>query len=67
MLIDYIFSKGIKVNLVSNLLFGNETKEYLVNNIRNIKWMLPNAAELDEKNRLPNYTTHSVGAGGVII
>ena len=52
-LIDYIFSKGIKVNLVSNLLFGNTIKDYLINNIRNIKWMLPNAAELDEKNRLP--------------
>ena len=52
-LIDYILSKGLKVNLVSNLLFGNTIKDYLINNIRNIKWMLPNAAELDEKNRLP--------------
>lgn len=51
-LIDYIFSKNLKINLVSNLLFGNSTKEYLINNIRNIRWMLPNAAELDEKNRL---------------
>jgi organic radical activating enzyme len=54
-LIDFIFSKNLKINLVSNLLFGNNIKEYLVKNIQNIKWILPNGAELDEKNRLPTF------------
>jgi organic radical activating enzyme len=51
-LMDYIISRGYKVNLVSNLLFGKRTLDYIVTNIRHIKWVLPNGAELDEKNRL---------------
>ena len=51
-LMDYIISRGYKVNLVSNLLFGNRTLDYITTNIRHIQWVLPNGAELDEKNRL---------------
>jgi organic radical activating enzyme len=51
-ILDYIFSKGLKINLVSNFLFGKNTREYLIENIKNIKWVLPNAAELNEKNRI---------------
>jgi hypothetical protein len=49
---DYIISKGITINLVSNLLFGQKTLDYLIENIRHIRWMLPNGAELNEKNRI---------------
>jgi MoaA/NifB/PqqE/SkfB family radical SAM enzyme len=51
-LMDYIISRGYKVNLVSNLLFGKRTLDYITNNIKHIRWILPNGAELDEKNRL---------------
>tara|TARA_B110000459_G_C16625901_1_gene505808 strand:- start:13590 stop:14588 length:999 start_codon:yes stop_codon:yes gene_type:complete len=51
-LMDYIISRGYKVNLVSNLLFGKKTLDYITSNIRHIQWILPNGAELDEKNRL---------------
>jgi hypothetical protein len=51
-LMDYIISRGYKVNLVSNLLFGKRTLDYITTNIRHIQWVLPNGAELDEKNRL---------------
>lgn len=51
-LMDYIFSKGLKINLVSNFLFGAKTRDYLIDNIKNIRWVLPNAAELDRLNRM---------------
>ena len=51
-LMDYIISRGYKVNLVSNLLFGKRTLDYITKNIKHIRWILPNGAELDEKNRL---------------
>jgi organic radical activating enzyme len=51
-ILDHIFSKGFKVNLVSNFLFGKTTREYIVENIKNIRWVFPNAAELNEKNRM---------------
>ena len=51
-LMDYIISRGYKVNLVSNLLFGKRTLDYITTNIRHIQWVLPNGAELDKKNRL---------------
>ena len=50
--LDRIFSKGLKVNRVSNFLFGKTTRDYLIDNIRNIRWVFPNAAELNEKNRM---------------
>lgn len=51
-IIDYIISRGYKINLVSNLLFGQKTLDYIVENIRHIRWVLPNGAELNEKNRI---------------
>jgi len=51
-IIDYIISRGFKLNLVSNLLFGQPTLDYIVNNIKHINWVLPNGAELNEKNRI---------------
>lgn len=51
-IIDYIISRGHKINLVSNLLFGTKTLEYIVSNIQHIRWILPNGAELNEKNRI---------------
>ena len=51
-IIDNIISKGLKINLVSNFLFGAETRDYIIKNIKHIRWVLPNAAELDEKNRI---------------
>lgn len=50
--LNHIFSKGFKVNLVSNFLFGKTTRDYIVENIKNIRWVFPNAAELNEKNRM---------------
>ena len=51
--LDYIISRGMKINLVSNLLFGQKTLDYIVDNIKHIQWILPNGAELNEKNRMP--------------
>ncbi len=51
-ILDYIFSKNMKVNLVSNFLFGKTIRDYLIDNIKNIRWVFPNAAELNEKNRM---------------
>ena len=51
-ILDYIFSKNIKINLVSNFLFSQTTRDYLIKNIKNIRWVFPNAAELNEKNRI---------------
>jgi len=51
-ILDYIFSRGFKINLVSNLLFGQKTLDYITSNIKNIRWILPNGAELNEKNRI---------------
>src|SRR6056300_1489131 len=51
-IVDYIISRGHKINLVSNLLFGKRTLDYITNNIRYIRWVLPNGAELNEKNRM---------------
>lgn len=51
-IMEYIISVGIKINLVSNLLFGTKVREFLVENIKHIRWVLPNAAELNEKNRI---------------
>lgn len=60
-IMDYIISRGLKVNLVSNLLFGQKTLDYIVSNIKHIRWILPNGAELNEKNRMnlfkKNYLT----------
>jgi len=33
-------------------LFGKKTLDYIINNLEHIRWMLPNGAELDEKNRI---------------
>ena len=54
-IIDTIIKRKLKVNLVSNLLFGEGIKNYIVKNIRAFRWMLPNSAELDEKNRLKTW------------
>ena len=54
-IIDTIIKKRLKINLVSNLLFGEDIKNYIVKNIRAFRWMLPNSAELDEKNRLKTW------------
>ena len=51
-IMDHIFSRGYKVNLVSNFLFGKTTRDYIIDNIKNIRWAFPNAAELNEKNRM---------------
>ena len=51
-IIDTIIKRDLKINLVSNFLFGQEIKDYIVKNIRSFRWMLPNSAELNEKNRL---------------
>mgnify|MGYP003640071437 CR=1 FL=1 len=51
-IIDTIIKRGLKINLVSNFLFGEKIQKYIVNNIKHFRWMLPNSAELDEKNRL---------------
>jgi organic radical activating enzyme len=51
-IVDYIISRGFKINLVSNLLFSQKTLDYIVQNIRHIRWILPNGAELNEKNRM---------------
>lgn len=51
-ILNHIFSKGFKVNLVSNFLFGKTTREYIIDNIKSIRWVFPNAAELNEKNRM---------------
>ena len=51
-ILNHIFSRGFKVNLVSNFLFGKTTREYIIENIKNIRWVFPNAAELNEKNRM---------------
>jgi len=51
-IVDYIISRGHKINLVSNLLFGKRTLDYITSNIRHIRWILPNGAELNEKNRM---------------
>jgi organic radical activating enzyme len=48
-ILNYIFSKNIKINLVSNFLFGKTTRDYLIENIKNVRWVFPNAAELNEK------------------
>tara|TARA_R110002110_G_scaffold222382_1_gene436348 strand:- start:545 stop:1471 length:927 start_codon:yes stop_codon:yes gene_type:complete len=53
--IDAVIKRRLKVNLVSNLLFGEGIKNYIVKNIRAFRWMLPNCAELDEKNRLKTW------------
>ena len=52
---DVFIKKRLKINLVSNLLFGESIKDYIVKNIRAFRWMLPNSAELDEKNRLKTW------------
>jgi len=51
-IVNHIISKGYKFNLVSNLLFGQKTLDFIVSNIRHIRWILPNGSELDEKNRI---------------
>jgi len=51
-IIDTIIKRGLRINLVSNFLWGDYIRDYLVENIRSFNWMLPNSAELDEKNRL---------------
>ena len=51
---DAVILRGLKINLFSNFLFGETTKEYIVNKIRGFRWMLPNSAELNEKNSV-NY------------
>ena len=51
-IVNYIISRGYKINLVSNLLFGKRTLDYIIENIRHIRWVLPNGAELNEKNRM---------------
>jgi hypothetical protein len=55
---DAVILRGLKINLVSNFLFGETTKEYIVNKIRGFRWMLPNSAELNEKNRLQVWKTN---------
>jgi organic radical activating enzyme len=59
-IVEHIISKGLKINLVSNFLFSKTTREFIIKNIRYIRWVFPNAAELDEKNRMvlfkKNYT-----------
>tara|TARA_R110002051_G_scaffold129565_1_gene203236 strand:- start:712 stop:1638 length:927 start_codon:yes stop_codon:yes gene_type:complete len=54
-IIDTVIKRKLKVNLVSNLLFGEGIKNYIVKNIRAFRWVLPNCAELDEKNRLKTW------------
>jgi organic radical activating enzyme len=51
-IVDYIISRGFQINIVSNLLFGSTTLDYIVKNIKHIRWILPNGAELNEKNRI---------------
>lgn len=51
-ILDHLFAKGLKINLVSNFLFGPKIKDYIIENIRRIRWVFPNAAELNEKNRI---------------
>jgi organic radical activating enzyme len=51
-ILDFIISKRLRINLVSNLLFGRKTLEHIVKNIKHFDWILPNAAELDERNRI---------------
>ena len=53
--IDTIIQRKLKINLVSNFLFGESTRDYIVKNIKAFRWMLPNSAELNEKNRLKTW------------
>jgi hypothetical protein len=50
--VDNIISKGLKINLVSNFLFGQKTLDYIIKNINHIRWVFPNVSELNEKNRI---------------
>ena len=52
-IINTILERKLKINLVSNFLFGDKTKDFIVSKIRGFRWMLPNSAELNEKNRFP--------------
>lgn len=51
-IIDFLISKGLRINLVSNLLYSPSIRDYLAANIKHFDWILPNAAELDQKNRI---------------
>ena len=51
-LMDFIISKGLKINLISNLLYGQKTSDYITTNIKHFGWILPNSAELDRLNRI---------------
>lgn len=51
-IVEYIISRGLKMNLVSNFLFNQKTREFIIKNINHIRWVFPNAAELNEKNRM---------------
>lgn len=57
-IIEAIIAKRLKINLVSNFLFGEKTRNYIVSRIRAFRWMLPNSAELNEKNRLQIWKTN---------
>ena len=51
-IVEYIISRGYKFNIVSNLLFSQSTLDFIVSNIKHIRWILPNGSELNEKNRI---------------
>lgn len=51
-IVEHILAKKVNINLVSNFLFGQKTREFLINNIKRIRWCFPNASELNEKNRM---------------
>jgi hypothetical protein len=51
-IIDHVLEKKVNINLVSNFLFGQKTLDFLIKNIKQIRWMFPNASELNEKNRI---------------
>ena len=60
-IINEVIKRDLKVDLISNFLFGQETLDYIVDNIQHFNWFLPNAMELDQHNRMKlfkkNYNT----------
>lgn len=51
-IVQEVIKRDLKVDLISNFLFGNDTQQFIVDNIKHFNWFLPNAMELDESNRI---------------
>jgi sulfatase maturation enzyme AslB (radical SAM superfamily) len=51
-IINEVIKRDLKVDLISNFLFGEETLQFIEQNIDHFNWFLPNAMELDQHNRM---------------